>query len=420
MKSNDRTPGYYLFLLLRNRWFLVRTILVVMIPTVVITYLLPKQYTVTTVLMPPDIQSTPGISIGGLAAGEFAGLFSGGMGYSLPLMTTLSDVYMEILNSRTLVEQVILGTAYIDSMDLREEYDRNEQVGLYWARKQFRQHYSAETTPSGFLRVEMTTGAPWYSVDVSERVVSVLDSLNRHVIVERASSARIFLEEQTASAESLLTSSSEALQQFEEEHGIVALDSELREFMRVLADLKQRYLSLSATARAMRQGLVYGSTSSLEQLEREVSVLGGMITSLEEGSTPAEVNVRFPFSLAELPELEFRYARLKSEYDTALRLTSLLRVNLEQAKVEEAVTATTIRVLDPPSHPGWKSKPRKLYIWIEVFALTLIVLITFLLLRERAHAMRTENPEAWRRWSGLMSEIRSELTFWRRKSTRDH
>ncbi|HRW78691.1 MAG TPA: hypothetical protein P5207_08495, partial [Candidatus Sabulitectum sp.] len=48
--SNKATS--FLYVLLKNRKFVVRTLLIVMAITVGITYLLPKSYTVKTVILP--------------------------------------------------------------------------------------------------------------------------------------------------------------------------------------------------------------------------------------------------------------------------------------------------------------------------------------------------------------------------------
>jgi len=138
-----RTSSWYLFVLLRNRWFLFRALLLIMVPTVAITFLLDKKYTVTTTLMPPEIQQDMGLAALGMGVSEFTGFFSGGMGFSLPLMITMSDVYLEILQSRTLVEAVILSTGYIERSELTEKYEADPDLGLYWARKMFRSNYSA-------------------------------------------------------------------------------------------------------------------------------------------------------------------------------------------------------------------------------------------------------------------------------------
>ena len=179
--SSNRIPNQFLFLLLRNRWFLVKAMLVVMIPTVIVTYIIPKSYTVTTLIMPPESQPMPALNIGGMSSGDFAGFFSGGMGYSLPLMTTLSDVYSQILESRTLIEAVILSTGYLEDQDLLDKYNQNPALGLYWARKMFSKNYTVDVTPAGFIRISVTTKDPLYSVEISERVVALLDSINASI-----------------------------------------------------------------------------------------------------------------------------------------------------------------------------------------------------------------------------------------------
>ena len=61
-----KRPSWYLYVLLQNRWLIVGFVLMVMVPTVVITYLLEEKYTVTTTIMPPEERTTPALSIGGL------------------------------------------------------------------------------------------------------------------------------------------------------------------------------------------------------------------------------------------------------------------------------------------------------------------------------------------------------------------
>lgn len=53
-----------MYLVLKNRRFLIRTILFVMLPTIGITYILPRKYTVTTVILPPEEQNLGGMTMG--------------------------------------------------------------------------------------------------------------------------------------------------------------------------------------------------------------------------------------------------------------------------------------------------------------------------------------------------------------------
>lgn len=416
MTAPERTPSWYLFVILRNRWFLLKALLAVMVPTVVVSFLLPRQYTVKTVIMPPETPVEPSLSFGGMGLTDFMGYFGGGMGFSLPLMTTMSDVYVEILNSRTLIDRVILQTAWIDSMDLRDKYDRDPWVGMYWARRMFRNNYRASVTPSGFIEVQVSTGDPFYSVQVSERVVAVLDSLNFWITTSRATMARELVEMRLESADSLLGSASTDLAAFELERGMIAPDEQLGELISSLAELKRQYLEYRASARAISAGYGMGGTAASLDMERRATALLGVIRELESGTMPTGMDSLFPaISLADFPEIQFEYARLRSDYEMALQLSTALRLSLEQARVEERREGGSIRLLDAPSHPGWKSKPKKLLIWLEVFGVALALLLTFLFARENVRQMREDRPEAWSKWGQLFSEIGRDFAFARRR-----
>lgn len=406
----EKRPSWYLFVLLKNRWFLIKALFIVMIPTVGITFLLPKKYTVTSLIMPPETQSFSGLSIAGLGVSEFAGYFGGGMGFSLPLMTTMSDVYEEILNSRTAIETVILSTNYLERIDRDDEFAEDEQIGLYWARREFRKNFSAGVTPSGFIEIKVTTKDPMYSVEVSERLIAVLDSINAQINISRAEQTRVFLEARVYAAESILTIVSDSLGNFEKEFGIISLDEEITAFIEMLTDLKQQYMQLLAQADAIRSGIV-GSTPVLAlEKEREATALLEVITMLETGEVPGGYEEIVPtLSLSEIPDVQFQYAVLRADYETALELSGILNVTLQQAIVEEQKVQPAVRVLDPPRHPGWKSKPKKLYIWLEVFFVAFILLYAYLLMRENFRILKQENPEAYKDWDKLITDMKSDL-----------
>jgi uncharacterized protein involved in exopolysaccharide biosynthesis len=410
--NNEKRPLWYLYLLLKNRWFLIKALLIIMIPTIVITFMLKKKYTVTTMIMPPEDQSTPGLSIAGLGVSEFAGYFSGGMGFSLPLMTTMSDVFDEILKSRTLAEHVILSTSFIDSTNLRSIYDQDEQIGLYWARMKFNNNFSASVTPSGFLKIEFTSGDPWYSVEVSEAVVAALDSINTGINTSRLEQSRVFLELQTEMAESMLVSASVAMERFEDEHDMVAPEQEMTAYIGRLASLKSEYSALIIEISAMRQGISGAPNATILFKERKAAELLDVIDMLESGvATPGYEDIMPAVSLDDSPDISFEYAIIKADYEMALKLTNSIKLNLQQVIVAEEREQPSVRVLDPPRHPGWKSKPKRIFILLEVFLLAFISLFGFLVARENIREVIERRPDLWEQWRKLFEEIRKDFSF---------
>lgn len=378
--------------------------------TIGVTYLIPKSYTVKTVILPPEEQAPAGLSLGGLSLGDFAGFFSGGMGYSLPLMTTISDVYAEILNSRTLIDNVIISTGYADSLELFEKHEEQPEVAMYLARKNFNKNYEADVTSSGFIEIEVTTDSPYYSVAVSERIVFLLDSINTSITLSRLEESRELTENQFFVAQTALENTTADLLSFEEEYGTIMPEEEIGELIAVLMEMKGRYLEATLTASAIRNGLRYGTNAQVLQLETEAQALGEAIEMIESGSVPGSGFDIGP-GLENMPPAVVAYARLKTDFEMNLRMASALELQVIQARIQEENISSSLRILDPPRHPGWKSKPKRLYIWIEVFLVSFILLSAFLFTREKWYELRENDPETWNKWNTLFEEIRRELKF---------
>ncbi|MBD3277329.1 MAG: hypothetical protein GF388_03430, partial [Candidatus Aegiribacteria sp.] len=327
----ERRPLWYLYLLLKNRWFMVKGLLIVMIPTVAFTFMLKKKYTVSTLIMPPEEQVSAGMSIAGLGLSEFAGYFSGGMGFSLPLMTTMSDVYEEILRSRTLTDKVILATAFIDSMDLRQQFRQSEELGMYWARKKFNEKYSVSLTPSGFIRIEFTSGDPWYAVEISEEIVAKLDSINRNINLNRLENSRVFLQQRLEMAESTLVSSRSAMREFEEEHGFISPEAEMDYYINYMTELKTQYAQLRTEISALRQGISGAPNATLLFKERQAAELLDVIQMLETGEPASGYEEIVPdVSRSDFPGLSLQYAVLEADYKMSLQVLSAVKASLQE------------------------------------------------------------------------------------------
>ncbi len=404
----------FLFVLLKNRKFVLVTLLIVMLITIGITYLLPKSYTVKTVILPPEEPASPGLSIGGLSLGEFAGFFSGGMGYSLPLMTTLSDVYVEILNSRTLIDNVIISTGYADSTGINETYGDAPEVAMYRARLEFSKNYTARVGSAGMINIEVTTKNPFYSIEVAERVVFLLDSINTNITRARFEESRTLTENQLIIARNALERTTASLVGFEAEYGTIMPEEEIAELMSVLAEMKGRYIETTLMANAIRNGIRYGTTAQILELETEAQALSEAITMIETGSGSAG-SVDLGPGLSNLPPALIEYARLRTDFEMHLKMVSALEIQLEQALVQEQNINSSIRILDPPRHPGWKSKPKRLYIWAETFILAFLLICAFLFSRERMLELKRENPQLWDKWNQLFTEMKGDFRAGKKK-----
>ncbi|MFO8184457.1 MAG: hypothetical protein R6U39_09820 [Candidatus Aegiribacteria sp.] len=99
----------------------------------------------------------------------------------------------------------------------------------------------------------------------------------------------------------------------------------------------------------------------------------------------------------------------------SLQITNAVKISLQEAIAAQERQQTHIRILDPPRHPGWKSRPKRSLIWIEIFLVAFAGIFAFIMARENMRRVQREKPELWEPWRKLLSDIRSELTFRRKK-----
>ena len=210
----------------------------------------------------------------------------------------------------------------------------------------------------------------------------------------------------------MLAASSNALTDFEERYDLVAPEQEIIEYITHLSELKTEYMTLLTEISALRQGISGASSPAILFKQRRAEQLLDVIRMLESGvAAPGYEEVMPSINRSVLHDINFEYANLLANYEMSLVYYNTIRISLQEAIAAEEKDLQPVRVLDPPRHPGWKSKPKKVYIWIEVFLLAIVSLIGFLIIRENIRTAKLERPEAWKPWQTLLSEIKRDFSF---------
>jgi capsule polysaccharide export protein KpsE/RkpR len=261
----------------------------------------------------------------------------------------------------------------------------------------------------------VTTKNHYYSIAISERVVFLLDSINTSITLARLVQNRETSENRLAVANASLERTTLSLLSFEAEYGTIVPDREMEELMSVLADMKSRYVEANLTASAIRSGIRYGTTAQILELETQAEALRGAIEMLETGSSSEMGGVNLGPGIRNLPPALIEYARLRTDLEMQLKMVAALELQVGQAIIQEENIQSSIRILDPPLHPGWKSSPKRLFIWIQVFVVAFGFLCVYIFGRERWHTMREENPHAWKKWDDLLQDVRGDF---RRKGSK--
>lgn len=376
--------AHVLRLLWDGRRLLMRAAAIGLVASTVIAFLIPKSYTATAELMPPDQQSTSGIAMMAAMAAKAGGSVSGAAGGSglagvagdLLGMKNTGALFIGVLRSETsqdrIVEQFNLKKVYGSGLtvDARKILDARTTI--------------TEDRKSGIISINVTDRSAQRAAAMANAYVDELNSLVASLSTSAAHRERVFLEQRLKVVKVDLDNAVNALGQFSSKNDtldiqsegkamleaagtvagqLIAAQSELEGLRQIYTDNNARVQSLSARVAALRK--------QLEQLggQPESSVNG---TDLRAGRTvvpPSEKVGDMPFpTIRNLPLLGAQYADYYRNAKIQETVFELLTEQYELAKVEEAKETPSVKVLDPGRVPEKKSfPPRLLMIFLGTF-----------------------------------------------------
>ncbi|MBI1797645.1 MAG: hypothetical protein HYR74_11430 [Candidatus Eisenbacteria bacterium] len=291
----------------------------VAVAAVVISLFLPKWYAAQCTLLPPaeggDALGLMGAMIENKTLGRL-GLFSS---------TTPSDIYVEILRSRTLRESLVR------AFDLQRLY---RQKMMDNALKELDQHVKVGVSPVGVVTVAVEDRDPKRAADMANHLIEDLDRFNLESVNTRAKRTRIFLEQRLVEARERLTHAESTVTAYEQRNKVVASSDAIGG----MADVISRKMNLEVTRSYMSSYTRPGS-AGLTQVDAEINAVN--------------------HEISKLPTLKQEGARLALDAEIQRRLFTLLTTEYEEMRIQETRDTPTITVLDPARPPDLRSRPRR-------------------------------------------------------------
>jgi len=337
-----------LFVFLVRRWWKVLIALACFGAVGVgLAFILPKKYRAEVMLLP----TTQETGLMGVLSGIQSQL--GLTGLSLPgAQGTEMLFYKEILNSRTVVDQVI------DSCSLLERFDaddRTEAASELAGMTAFRL-----VMPQNVFVIEVVGPDNVLVADVANAYAKALDHYLTHSSNTRGRHMREFVEKRLAQVKKDMRTAQDSLAAFQRKHKLPILPNletggELQAFAELAAQAVQKELELDY----MRSFSTIDNPQ-YEAASRELALIQN--------------------KLASLPPLASRYLELYREVVVQQEIYILLMQQYEQAKLMEAKDTPLISVLEwaePPPVPYFP--PKKLVVLaalvvgvVLIFAYTMI------------------------------------------------
>jgi uncharacterized protein involved in exopolysaccharide biosynthesis len=215
------------------------------------------------------------------------------------------------------------------------------------------------------------------------------------VSASSAREERQFLEKQVVQARQDVDNASRELREFQEKNKIVDLPEQSKAVISAMASIEGELVSKQLEL-AYLNSFSSRTEANVVQLQRQIAIMKEKIGELEAPSQPAGggsgsaaiAGEFFPGAMT-VPALRFELERLLRQQKIKETLLLLITQRFEMARVDEARETSTFQILDHPTLPTYRSRPRPSKVLILGFMAGLVAGATVVggsALRRRRHA----------------------------------
>jgi uncharacterized protein involved in exopolysaccharide biosynthesis len=377
-----------LLVLLKRKKMIGLLVLAVAMVTAVYSLLIPKTYTATARILPPQ-KSESGLS----------GILSGGgafesLGLSLLGTKSSTDVFVGILESRTVADMLI------KKFNLHEVYNQKNTDVIY---KTLADRTKTQVSrKSQIVSVSVDDRDPGRAAEMANAYVDALDQVNRTVNITEGHRKRVFLEDRVDKVKKDLVAAESALKEFQEKYKLIAIDEQAKVTIEGAARIKGEIIAAQIELEVLkkfgteRQNEAIMLKSKIAEMEYHLSRIGQGDSEKSTGSENKPSKKTMPdfyIPFSELPELGMQLARLTRDAKVQAKVFELVTSQYELAKIEEAKDMNTIQILDRAVPPETRSSPKRtqMVVLSAVVAFFIAIFLAFFL--EYVDRLRTSDPE---------------------------
>jgi len=388
---------------------IIRAAAIALVASTLIAFLIPKSYTSTAQLMPPDTQSSSGLAMMAAMASKVGGGL-GSVAGDLLGMKSSGALFIGVLRSQTSQERLIqefrLQKVYGKKLvtDARTKLDENTSI--------------SEDRKSGIISIAVTDHNPKRAAAIANAYVNELNALVAELSTSAAHRERVFLEERLKVAKRDLDDASNQLAQFSSKNNTLDIQSEGKAMLDAAGTLAGQLIAAQSELEGLRQiytdnnPRVRALNARVAELRKQLDKLGGTQSNATTGAgnrttaigtDPPQAQAADVFSSGKIGDMPFPTIRnlplLGAKYGDYYRrakiqetVYEMLTEQYELAKVEEAKETPSVKVLDPGQVPEKKSFPPRLLIMFLGTFLVFSMAVVWVLGAEQWHAADPSDP----------------------------
>ena len=370
-----------LLVLAREKKLILQVTMGATILAAIMVFIIPKSYTATATILPPQQnQSVLSAMMGQLAGTQSLDLRD--LGLKNP-----SDVFVAMLKSRTVED------ALVNRFDLRKVYGVKSYQD---ARKKLEKRSEIDPEKEGLISIAVTDRDPRRAADIANAWVEELRALNQNLALTEAAQRRAFFEQKLVAERNALSQAELALQQIEQQTGIIQPDAQTRALIGEVAEVRAQIAAKEVQLQSMGS-YATPNNPDVKRVETELAKLRAQFASLsrtQATAVPSEGNLQVPTGRVAGAGLEYLQAARELKYHESLY--DFLSRQLEAARIDEAKSAVVVQVVDKAVEPEKKSSPRRLLIIAVTALLSFLLVALGALVREALQRRRQDPAEAAR------------------------
>lgn len=343
MSSDDLNILEYWHVIVRRKKFIATLTSVAAAISIIISLLLPKVYSASASVLPPQQES-------GLASGLLSQVPGniGGLAGSLLGMQSKADVWVGILKSQTVRD------AIITRFNLRERYKADN---IEDTRKVLDKMVIVRMSEDDeIISITVEDKEPAAARDMANAFIEELDRVNRTVVTTSGRRTREFVHKRLSEAGGELKRLEGEMKSFQERHGAVQLDEQGKAIIESMGKVKGALIAKEVELQTL---MSYAAPTNphVSLLKHEIDGLRAKLSEFEHGGNLASGSVFIPTS--RLPSINIQFARKLREAAVQQTLYEFLTQQYELARIQEAKDSPTVQVLDYATTPEKKSKPKR-------------------------------------------------------------
>ena len=367
-----------LIVLAERKRIIFRVTAVFAILAIIVSFVLPKRYTATVTLLPPQQNSSMGAAlasqIGNL--GGMAALAGGSLGLKNP-----NEMFVALFKSRTVED------AMVEHFGLMSEYRAKYPSD---ARKAFENYVTIDgSSKDGMIHISVQDRDPRRAADLANGYVDQFRIQSQQLAITEASQRRLFFEQQLEQAKDNLANAEEAMKLTEQKTGVIQLDSQARALIESAASLRAQVSAKEVQIQGMRT-YATGENSQVVQAQQELESLRAQLAKLGGAEDDASGGLIVP--KGQVPQAALEYVRKLRDVKYNETIFDILARQFEVAKLDEAKQGALIQVVDPAIPPERRSFPKRGLIVIVATAMGFFMGV-FLVLFQAAFRHMKDDPE---------------------------